>query len=136
MLNSESRLSAETSNGCFACGDGNPHGLGLKFRSVEATALADWCPSSVWEGFRNIVHGGVVSTVLDEAMCKAIAYAGHHGLTCDLRVRLRSHVGPGEELRVLGWVVEKRKRRIVAEASLTTTAGLEKAHAWATFLAI
>jgi len=37
---------------------------------------------------------------------------------------------------VLGWVVEKRMRRIVAEASLSTPEGVEKAHAWATFLAL
>jgi acyl-coenzyme A thioesterase PaaI-like protein len=97
---------------------------------------ADWCPSAAWEGFRNIIHGGVVSTVLDEAMCKAIAAAGYRGVTCDLRVRLRLHVQPGEELRIEGWEVEKRRRRIVAEARLTALDGTEKAHAWATFLEV
>jgi acyl-coenzyme A thioesterase PaaI-like protein len=57
-----------------------------------------------------------------------------HAFTVDLRVRFRGRVSPGEELRVHGWVVEKRKRRVLTEAILVTGTGIERAHAWAAFL--
>lgn len=93
-----------------------------------------WRPDEVWEGYRGVIHGGIVSTVLDEAMSKAVAAAGIRALTCEIRVRLRQRVEVAEELRIRGWVVEKRKRRIVTEATLKAPNGAERAHAWATFL--
>jgi len=39
----------------------------------------------VWEGFRGIVHGGVVNTVLDEAMSKAVAGTGTEAQTRGFR---------------------------------------------------
>jgi acyl-coenzyme A thioesterase PaaI-like protein len=95
-----------------------------------------WRTNEIWEGFRGVIHGGVVSTVLDEAMSKAVAAEGIRALTCELRVRLRQHVGSSEELQVKGWVVERRKRRILTEACLCDRSGRERAHAWATFLEV
>lgn len=122
---------------CFACGADHPHGLKLQFRADgPGSVWADWIPSKAWEGFRGIIHGGIVATVLDEAMSKAVAAAGPPALTCHLEVRLRRHVVPDEALVVRGWVVEKRKRRIQVEAELRDRLNLERAHAWATFLEV
>lgn len=123
--------------GCFACGADHPHGLKLQFRADgPGSVSADWVPSKAWEGFQGIVHGGIVATVLDEAMSKAVAAAGPPALTCHLEVRLRRHVAPEEALVVRGWVVEKRKRRIRVEAELRDRMNTERAHAWATFLEV
>jgi acyl-coenzyme A thioesterase PaaI-like protein len=122
---------------CFACGADHPHGLKLQFRADGGSAvIADWTPSNIWEGFQGIIHGGIVSTVLDEAMSKAVATAAKPALTCHLEVRLRRHVVPGESMVVRGWVVEKRKRRIRVEADLRDRLNVERAHAWATFLEV
>ena len=120
---------------CFACGAEHPHGLGLQFvREPGGHVVADWTPSRDWEGFRGIIHGGIVSTVLDEAMSKAVASTGPPSLTCQLEVRFRHSVLPGEALTVRGWVVERHKRRVLVEAEIRDQAGTEKAHGRATFL--
>lgn len=120
---------------CFACGAENPHGLRLQFHvSGAGSVVAEWTPLKCWEGFQGIIHGGIVSTVLDEAMSKAVAAATQPALTCRLEVRLRRPVVPGEPLAVRAWVVEKRKRRIRVEAELRDRLNKERAHAWATFL--
>jgi acyl-coenzyme A thioesterase PaaI-like protein len=125
----------ETQRTCFACGQENPQGLGLRFHiEAQGVVTAEWVPDSRWEGFRGIIHGGIVSTVLDEAMSKAVASAGTPGLTCQLEVRLRHSVTPAERLRIRAWVTEKRKRRVRVEADIRDTADAEKAHATATFL--
>jgi acyl-coenzyme A thioesterase PaaI-like protein len=137
-LNTEGPISAPTprsQRGCFACGADHPHGLRLQFRTNgSGSVIADWTPSEAWEGFEGIIHGGIVSTVLDEAMSKAVAAAGAPALTCHLEVRLRRHVAAGELLRVHGWVVDRRKRRIQVQADLRDRHNIERAHAWATFL--
>jgi acyl-coenzyme A thioesterase PaaI-like protein len=90
----------------------------------------------VWEGFRGIVHGGVVSTVLDEAMSKAVAATGSEALTAKLRVRFRRHVTSGDVFLIRGWIVKRNRRLIEAEAVLTAPDGTEHAHAWASFLTV
>jgi acyl-coenzyme A thioesterase PaaI-like protein len=122
---------------CFACGASHPSGLKLQFHVNEnGSVSADWTPSSVWEGFQGVIHGGIVSTVLDEAMSKAVAAAAKPAFTCHLEVRLRRPVAPGESLVVRGWVVKKRKRYIRVEADLRDRLNVERAHAWTTFLEV
>jgi acyl-coenzyme A thioesterase PaaI-like protein len=131
------RLHARSQAACFACGQAHPNGLRLRFEfSASGEARAAWTPSPAWEGFRGIVHGGIVSTVLDEAMSKAVAAAGCEALTAELRVRFRRRVVPGHALLVTGWIARRNRRRIEAEAALTAPGGEEHAHAWATFLAL
>ena len=120
---------------CFACGPSNPRGLHLDFRKDELGKwCAAWIPEAEFEGFRGIVHGGIVSTVLDESMAKAVTGAGVQAFTVELRVRFRRQVQPGTALQIHGWVVEHDRRMYKTEAALATQDGAELAHAWATFL--
>lgn len=128
-------MRAHTHPGCFVCGAENPRGLRIRFDVTgPGTVHAEWTPSPEWEGFRGIVHGGVVSTVLDEAMSKAVASLPCEALTAELRVRFRKPVKSWETLEVCGWVQRKTKRRISTESTLTGADGTEYAHAWAAFL--
>lgn len=120
---------------CFACGSQHPHGLGLRFvREPGGQVAADWTPSRTWEGFRGIIHGGIVSTVLDEAMSKAVASTGPPSLTCQLEVRFRHSIIPGEALTVRAWVLQRHKRRVRVEAEIRDRDGVERAHGRAIFL--
>ena len=120
---------------CFACCPSNSRGLQLEFHEDESGKMAArWIPNEDFEGFHGIAHGGIVSTVLDEAMAKAVAATGADALTAEMRVRYRKEVPTGVPVLVRGWI-EGRKRRIFrTEASLTGPDGSELAHAWATFL--
>jgi len=122
---------------CFACGCDNPCGLRLRFETSNHGASAtEWVPETFTEGFSGIVHGGIVSTVLDEAMSKAVAAAGMSALTAELRVRLRHQVPPKRLVQVRGWINSHTRRLIKAEAAITNLEGTELAHAWASFLAV
>ena len=128
------RRSARLNPACFVCGAQNPIGLHIKFLREGAGVTARWTPAAGSESFRGTIHGGIITAVLDEAMSKAVIAQDWEALTADLRVRFRDRVCPGEHLQVRGWIVEKQKRRIRAEAELSTKNGEERAHAWATFL--
>lgn len=130
-------LRARRQKGCVVCGQENPFGLRIRYaREGDGAITAEWRPTENWEGFEGIVHGGIVGTVLDEAMAKAVAAMNCEALTGELRVRFRRHVTAGENLRIRGWVVEKVKRLVRTEATLTAADGSERAHAWARFLAL
>jgi acyl-coenzyme A thioesterase PaaI-like protein len=122
---------------CFACGPDNPRGLHLEFQIGETGEMtAEWVAGTDLEGYQGIVHGGVVSTVLDEAMAKVVDASGTEALTAELRVRFRQQVRSGSPLHVRGWIESRNKRVINAEAALTGADGVELAHAWAVFLAL
>jgi uncharacterized protein (TIGR00369 family) len=119
---------------CVVCGKENPCGLHLEFQTDGDVSMARWTASAGWESFKGVIHGGVICALLDEAMSQSIITAGHMALTAEMRVRFRKKVSINDDLFVRGWVVRIQKRKIVAESSLTSIDGVEKAHAWATFL--
>lgn len=129
-----SRQLAPLNPRCIVCGVQNPNGLHLAFQTGSSSVSAAWVPREGWESFQGTIHGGVITAVLDEAMSKAVIACGWEAFTVDLRVRFRGRVSPGDKLHLRGWIVEKRKRRILTEASLVTNTATERAHAWGVFL--
>ncbi len=130
-------LRAKPNSHCFVCGETNSSGLHLHFRQTGSSEMvADWNPGSACEGFLGIVHGGLVSTVLDEAMSKAVVATRIEALTVELRVRLRRNLDPMQTFHVRGWVNSQKRRLIQTEATMTSPEGIEYAHAWGTFLTI
>ncbi len=128
-------LRARPQTACFVCGQDNPRGLRIPYQCGNGGEVtATWTPSTEFEGFRGIVHGGLVSTVLDEAMSKAVAAAGREALTAELRVRFRRPVASAGAYLIRGWVLDCGKRLIKTEASFSDPEGSECAHAWAIFL--
>ncbi|HEV2484603.1 MAG TPA: PaaI family thioesterase [Terracidiphilus sp.] len=133
----ENRTGILSARSCFACGPDNPRGLRLVFQTNKnGDMTAEWIPEPEMEGYQGIVHGGIVSTVLDEAMAKVVDATGAEALTAELRVRFRQQVSSGSPVRVRGWIESRNKRVINAEAALIGAAGAELAHAWAVFLAV
>ena len=53
---------------CFACGTKNPIGLHLEFAPVEDKVVAKKILPREYQGYTNVVHGGIVTLLLDEAM--------------------------------------------------------------------
>lgn len=103
---------------CFACGQANPWGLKLKFREEGDGVYADVVFHRNYEGYPNIIHGGIVTTVLDEAMAKAVLARGVVAYTADLKVRLRKKAVPGERYRVFARLISSRRNLYQLEAVL------------------
>ncbi len=70
--------SVRDDHGCFGCGRLNLHGLRLRFVQEGDGVRAPFTPRLVDEGYGGVVHGGIVATLLDEAMawaCSALPSA-------------------------------------------------------------
>jgi acyl-coenzyme A thioesterase PaaI-like protein len=59
---------------CFACGTANPKGLNLYFYRSGDAVCTDVTLDRDHEGWENVVHGGIISTLLDETMSWAIIF--------------------------------------------------------------
>ena len=108
---------------CFACGTKNPIGLKLEFSWEGEKYVTHFTPRREHQGFTGITHGGILSTILDEAMAKLVYEKGCLAVTTDLHIRLRKTAPTGEELIVSGWIVSETHRAIDCAAEARNSQG-------------
>ncbi len=107
---------------CFVCGAENREGLQLRFSVDEGRRTIEtlWVPREAHHGFTGVVHGGLVATVLDEALGKLSVCLGMPAVTAELSVRFLQPVPTQRPLRVQGRMTEVKPRLLqgTAEAIL------------------
>ena len=106
---------------CFVCGEKNPSGLHLKFSLDDGKVLTEFTPQKIHQGYKDIVHGGIISTVIDEAMVKAALMQGMSAVTAEITVRFRNPLMAGEKA-IVEAKITKANRKIIE-----TTAVVKKA---------
>ncbi len=114
---------ADLARWCYACGDLNPIGLRLEFRMEGDWSVADFVAQQAHQGYPGYVHGGVVSSLLDEAMGWATYGRGVWALTGKLETRFRDIVPTQELLTVRGTIVKDRGRTLEVIAELRDANG-------------
>ena len=77
---------------CYVCGKENPAGLGVDFEinREQRTISAKFTPSDNHQGYEGIVHGGILSTLLDEAMGKLTVSLGIPAVTAEMTVTVQN----------------------------------------------
>ncbi|MEG6584903.1 PaaI family thioesterase [Dendrosporobacter sp. 1207_IL3150] len=93
---------------CFACGIHNPIGLKLKFREEQDTYITTFTGGPEHQGYDGIMHGGIVSTLLDEVMARYIYSKGYNAVTARLDVRYKKPTPIGEQLMIKGHITGQR----------------------------
>jgi acyl-coenzyme A thioesterase PaaI-like protein len=132
----EELVNTATDHGCFGCGDQNPIGLHLKFHRVGEEVRADFIPRKVHEGYAAMMHGGIVSTLLDEAMSWAVIDRGHLAVTARMDIEFKRPVPVTDPLIVIGRVERDRRRLVEAAGELRSNSGELLASAHAVFMRV
>jgi uncharacterized protein (TIGR00369 family) len=82
----------------------------MRFEYGDGTAICEITPGSAFAGWSDIMHGGVVAVLLDEAMAHATLSTGQRAVTARLEIRFRKAVPVDELLIVEGRVTGRRGR--------------------------
>ncbi len=101
---------------CFVCGPRNPIGLKLEFRFDGKTITTEFIPKKEHQGYLDIVHGGIVSTLLDEAMVKLAIAMDMPAVTARIDVRLKKALAVGEKVNVEAGIIKETRKIIDAYA--------------------
>jgi uncharacterized protein (TIGR00369 family) len=119
---------------CFVCGNRNPDGLRIVFEYPEpGRCRAVFTPERRFQGWQDILHGGIIATLLDEAL--AHAYGGadrgadEAAVTAELCVRFKKPVKIGILAVLEGRVVSIEGRIIAGESRILDAEGMELAAA-------
>ncbi len=115
---------------CFVCGKRNPSGLQLDFELVGDTEVrTSFLPTKQFQGFRDIVHGGIITTILDEVMVNGVWLRGIRAVTGKLEVRLKQAARVGERLDFTGRILRDAGKTVETEAQVATADGVVVAEA-------
>ena len=104
---------------CFACGKENPRGLKIPFEVYDQGVRAVFTPDQTLAGYDDTIHGGIISTLIDEAIVWA-AYAAteRFGVTAELNVRFLKPLPIGEPCIIFGRFMEDRRRIWMVESEI------------------
>ena len=107
-------------DGCFVCGADNVDGLRLHFDvdPDKRTITTRWTPSAAYQGYKGILHGGIISTLLDECVGKLAVELGLPAVTAELAVRFLRPVPVERPLVARGALTEVGRRVILGEAEI------------------
>lgn len=118
------RLNVRDDHGCFGCGRLNRNGLQLDFYALpdQDGVWTPFTPRPEHEGFTSMVHGGIITAVLDEVMGWAVFARGVWSVTGKLEIAFRQPVVVGVPTRATGRVRADRGRLLSVAADLRRTA--------------
>ena len=116
---------------CFVCGENNPVGLKLKMKVDEARgeSSSEVAFPAHFQGWAGVVHGGLLATVLDEALIYAAGAKGFKCVTGEVTVRYVKPASTGAAYSLKGRFVEDKGRIVLAESFLYDAEGREVARA-------
>ncbi|MBS0011041.1 MAG: PaaI family thioesterase [Bacteroidales bacterium] len=112
-------------NKCFGCSSNNPIGLKLEFEEVDDHLIAVWEPQEYYQGYINVLHGGIIATLLDEvgAWCVTVK-KGTAGVTSELRVKYLKPVFMNRgNIKLRARVVKTEGRNVYLSCDLTDGSG-------------
>ena len=98
---------------CVVCGRDNALGLHARFYELESGELLGvFDPAEHHQGYPGRVHGGIVSTLLDETIGRAvnITNSDEWGVTVELTVRFRKPVPLDGPVRAIGRITRDSRR--------------------------
>jgi acyl-coenzyme A thioesterase PaaI-like protein len=116
---------------CFACSPHNPIGLQLSFYETEEGVEAEWQPKKYYEGYPDVIHGGIQSVLLDEIAAWAVYIkAKTSGVTQRLNVKFIKQVSSlQEKIKIEAHIVKTVRNFVYLEAFLCDCQGEKCAQA-------
>ena len=112
-------LAHTAQNRCFGCGPANPIGLHLDFYIAEDQSVV--CTPTVadsFEGPPGLLHGGIIATLLDEAMSKSVRVRGLTAMTRQIEIEYLRPVPSATEISIVGRLVRSEGRKHWTEAQI------------------
>jgi uncharacterized protein (TIGR00369 family) len=106
---------------CFVCGLRNPVGLKVTMgvdRESKSAACTIVIPSE-YQGWKDMVYGGIISALLDEVCAYAGMTVGESVVTGELKIRFLKPVPVEQEVIVTARVVNHTRRTVQVDAQFT-----------------
>jgi len=103
----------------------NESGLRLSFTYGDdgCTAETRFVADAAYQGWKDLVHGGILMTLMDETMAKAAVHAGLSIVTAEMTTKFKSPARVGTLLICSAKIEDIRKRLVYARTSIRSEDG-------------
>ena len=110
---------------CFGCAPDNPIGLHMEFFEEGEQVICFWRPQEHFEGWVGVLHGGIVSTLVDETAGWVVTRKLQGaGMTSRLNMRFHKAIMSNEvQLTIKAHLVEQRRNIATIEATVENAHG-------------
>ncbi len=109
---------------CFVCGKESKIGLKVNFEITETGARASYTSGEEFEGFKGVVHGGILCALLDEIMWKSInGQTGSITMTAKMEVRFKKPALMGIPMVIEGTVLNRKRNFFEAKGVISDSEG-------------
>ena len=119
------RLEPNPSNKCFGCGGDNAGGMKLTFEqdNVNRKIVGQFVLGERFQGGGGFAHGGIIATLLDEAMGKVCRFREVRAVTAELTVEYLKPINVQSEIVVEGRETEQKGRNLFMTGEIRNGAG-------------
>ncbi|MEO8208061.1 MAG: PaaI family thioesterase [Chloroflexota bacterium] len=108
---------------CFACGELNEHGLHLTLHTDAERCWTELTLPAAFQGWEDVVHGGILCTIMDEVMAWAVIGRDTWGVTARMAVEFKRPVAVGQAIRAEGVVTDAGRRLMRTEGRIFDAVG-------------
>lgn len=125
-------------NPCFGCGGGNPRGMRLAFERDDGQRriVGRFRLGAEYQGGAGFIHGGIIATVLDEALGKVNRFRDVRAVTAELQIEYLRPIRVDEEIVVEASEVECNGRHLLHRGEIRNAGGEVLARARGRFVAV
>ncbi len=135
-MNNKNKIPLKTESGCFACGKDNEIGLrmDLFYLRNEGIVTSEMNLSTDYAGFHGIIHGGIVTTMMDEAMAwSVIIHTGKPAVTMNINVNYLLPVRPESVYIIRSKIIKQNNDNVIVESSVEDSRNKLYAHSEGVF---
>ncbi|PYU83924.1 MAG: thioesterase [Acidobacteria bacterium] len=118
-------LTPNPANKCFGCGGDNASGMKLTFEqdNVNRRIVGRFVLGESYQGGGGFAHGGIIATLLDEAMGKVCRFREVRAVTAELTVEYLKPVNVQSEIVVEGRETEQKGRNLFMTGEIRNGVG-------------
>jgi uncharacterized protein (TIGR00369 family) len=119
------KFPAQPDNVCFGCGGANPAGMKLEFEADTETGhvTGRFKIGKEFQGSMGVLHGGIIATLLDEAMGKVCRLSDVRAVTAELTVQYRRPIQMDQEIVVEAFQTKRDGRELFLEGEIRDDGG-------------
>ena len=105
MQLTDPEIPQESHRFCLMCGQDNPLSFGLKFKkNGDGAVSTTFTGNRNLQGYKGVMHGGVLSALLDTAMAQCLLHQDIEAVTGELNVRYLEQVDCDGTLNIKAWI--------------------------------
>jgi uncharacterized protein (TIGR00369 family) len=118
-------LAPNPANKCFGCGGDNAGGMKLTFEqdNLNRKIVGRFVLGERYQGGGGYAHGGIIATLLDEAMGKVCRFREVRAVTAELTVEYLKPVNVQSEIVVEGRETEQKGRNLFMTGEIRNEVG-------------